>query len=46
MKKFIIGVVIIFLLLTGGFLWLLSQASPESAPQDIVTIDLPDTYEK
>lgn len=46
MKKIIIGAVIIILLLIGGFLWLLSHASPESAPQDIVTIELPDTYEK
>ena len=45
-KKLIIGVAVILLFLTGGFLWLLSQASPESAPQDIVTIELPDTYEK
>ena len=45
-KKLIIGVAVILLFLIGGFLWLLSQASPESAPQDIVTIELPDTYEK
>lgn len=42
--------VIIFAALLGicllGFLWLLAQASPTHAPDDVVTIDLDDTYEK
>lgn len=45
-KKITISVVIIAILLIAAFFWLLSQASPENAPQDAVTIELPDTYEK
>jgi len=45
-KKVTISAVIILILLIAAFFWLLSQASPKHAPQDIVTIELPDTYEK
>ena len=46
MKKIAIGGGILLVLLIGVFFWLLSGASPENAPQEIQTIDLPDTYEK
>ena len=45
-KKITISVAIIAILLLAAFFWLLSQASPENAPQDVTTIELPDTYEK
>lgn len=46
MKKSLIagGVVLIVLLI--GFFVLLGKASPENAPQDVQTIELPDTFEK
>lgn len=46
MKKMGALLGILAILCLGGFFWLLSQASPQNAPKDVVTIDLPDTYEK
>lgn len=46
MKKLAIGGAIVLILLLVVFFWLLSGASPENAPQDIQTFELPDTYEK
>ena len=46
MKKLVIvgGIVLIFLM--AVFFWLLSGASADNAPQEVQTIELPDTYEK
>jgi len=41
-----LNTIIIAILLIAAFFWLVSQASPKHAPQDVVTIELPDTYEK
>ncbi len=46
MKKLGVILGVLFLLFLGGFMWLLSQASPDHAPKDTVTINLPDSYEK
>ncbi len=40
MKKFLLGMSLFILLIIGGFLWLLSEASPENAPSGPVVIDL------
>jgi hypothetical protein len=46
MKKLVIGGGIVLGLLLAVFFWLLSGASADNAPQEVQTIDLPDTYEK
>lgn len=46
MKKFGIVTLVLLLLLGGIFTWLLMGASAENAPQDTITIELPDSYEK
>lgn len=46
MRKLGIGLGVVVFLFILGFIWLLSGASPENAPQEVVTIDLPDSYEK
>lgn len=46
MKKLAIGGGIVLLLLLAVFFWLLSGASADNAPQEMQTIELPDTYEK
>ena len=46
MKKLAIGGGIALVLLLVAFFWLLSGASADNAPQEVQTIELPDTYEK
>lgn len=46
MKKFGVVFVILLLIALGGFFWLLSESSNAHAPQEPVTIDLPDSFEK
>lgn len=46
MKKLAIGGGIAVVLLFAVFFWLLSGASADNAPQEVQTIELPDTYEK
>ena len=46
MKKTGILLLVVLLALAGLFVWLVMQASPANAPQDVRTIELPDTYEK
>ena len=46
MKKLVIGGGIALILLIAVFFWLLSGASSDNAPQEVQTIELPDTYEK
>lgn len=46
MKKLVIGGGIVLVLLLALFFWLLSGASADNAPQEVKTIELPDTYEK
>ncbi len=46
MKKLVIVGGIVLGLLLAVFFWLLSGASADNAPQEVQTIDLPDTYEK
>ncbi len=46
MKKLTLGAIALLVLVLGVFFWLVSGASPENAPQDPVTVELPDSYEK
>jgi len=46
MKRLIFGLLVLAAFLIAGFVWLLSAASPEHAPQEVQTLDLPDGYEK
>ncbi len=46
MKKLVIGALVLLALFLGVFFWLVSGASPENAPQEAVTVELPDSYEK
>lgn len=46
MKKLAVGGGIALVLLLALFFWLLSGASADNAPQEVQTIELPDTYEK
>lgn len=46
MKKAFIAIGLLVILFIGGFVWLLGEASPDNAPQEVQVIDLPDTFEK
>jgi hypothetical protein len=46
MKKLAIGGGVLAVLFLVVFFWLVSGASVENAPQDVQTIELPDSYEK
>lgn len=46
MKKLAIGGGIVAVLLLVVFFWLVSGASADNAPQEVQTIELPDSYEK
>ena len=46
MKKLAVGGGIALVLLLALFFCLLSGASADNAPQEVQTIELPDTYEK
>ena len=46
MKKLAIGGGIALVLLLAVFFWLVSGASADNVPQEVQTIELPDTYEK
>ena len=46
MKKIGILLLILFLALAGVFAWLVLEASPDNAPDEVITIELPDTYER
>ena len=46
MKKLVIGGGVALFLLLGMFFWLVAGASPENAPQEVIEVELPDTYEK
>jgi len=41
MKKFLAILIVLFLLLIGGYMWLMSEGSAENADQTIVTKTLP-----
>jgi len=45
MKKFSYLLLALLLVLAGVFVWLVMSASPENAPQETITIELPDSYE-
>jgi len=45
MKKTGILILTILLALGGVFVWLLLAAGADNAPQETITIELPDTYE-
>ena len=45
MKKIGILLIVILVALAGLFAWLLLEAGPDNAPDETITIDLPDTYE-
>ena len=44
MKTTLIAASIVVLLLIGIMVWLAGSVGPETAPTDLRTIDLPDTY--
>ena len=46
MKKTVIIAVSVLLLLGAAFIWLASGGSAKHAPQEVITIELPDSYEK
>jgi cbb3-type cytochrome oxidase subunit 3 len=46
MKRLTFGLLVLAIFFIGAFFWLLSAASPQHAPQEVQTIDLPDIYEK
>jgi len=41
MKKLLIVIILIFLLICGLYLWLMSQGGPENADQTPITVTLP-----
>jgi hypothetical protein len=45
MKKFGYLFLALFVILAAVFVWLVLSASPENAPQETITIELPDSYE-
>lgn len=46
MKNLLIAIGIFVLLLVGIVMWLAGSVGPDTAPQDVRSIELPDTYEK
>lgn len=46
MKKLLIMIGVFILLLIGIILWLAGSVGPDTAPDDVRTIELPDTYEQ
>lgn len=44
MKRTLIIVAILLLLVIGTMVWLAGSVGPETAPDDLRTIELPDTY--
>jgi hypothetical protein len=46
MKKLLMMIGVFLLLLIGIVIWLAGSVGPDTAPQDVRSIDLPDTYEK
>lgn len=45
MKKLLIAAGVLGVLLVGTVFWLAGSVGPDTAPQDVRTIDLPNTYE-
>jgi len=45
MKKTSLLLLAALVLVIGVFIWLLMEASPENAPQETITVELPDSYE-
>jgi hypothetical protein len=46
MKKLLITIGVFILLLIGVTLWLAGSVGPDTAPQDVRSIELPDTYDQ
>ena len=44
MKKALFLISVILLVIIGAMVWLASSVGPETAPQDVRSIELPDTY--
>ena len=44
MKKALILISVLMLVIIGAMIWLASSVGPETAPQEIRSIELPDTY--
>jgi len=44
MKQLLIGAVVFIVLLIGLLVWLAGSVGPDTAPQDVRSIELPDTY--
>lgn len=45
MKKFAIIAGVLILILVGVLFWLAGSVGPETAPQDVRSIELPDNYD-
>jgi hypothetical protein len=46
MKKLLITIGVFILLLIGATLWLAGSVGPDTAPQDVRSIELPSTYDQ
>jgi hypothetical protein len=46
MKKLLITIGVFILLLIGATLWLAGSVGPDTAPQDVRSIELPNTYDQ
>ena len=44
MKKGLIGLGAVLLVLTAAMFWLAGSVGPDTAPQDVRSIELPDNY--
>ena len=44
MKKGLISLGVVLILLIIGMVWLASSVGPDTAPQDVRSIELPDSY--
>lgn len=46
MKRGTLIFMLLCVVLLGGFLFLLSASGPENAPTEVITTELPDTFEQ
>lgn len=46
MKKLLIAIGVFIVLLIGVLVWLAGSVGPDTAPQNVRSIELPDTYEQ
>ncbi len=46
MKKLLIAAIALIVVVGGVMVWLAGSVGPETAPQDVRSIELPDTYDR